>query len=235
MSLIEKLTPQQEALIPIYREKWRKIALSTERIDKEKAVAAVQAAYYAIDYEPPKVIFQDNPYAACNWMVKRLSPQFIESYLYEPNSLSSLFSAHFFQEIARQLSQQLGKQTHAQLMNFFQYLVDDSFNHELVNDLLAQFSVQLNPKVNDYLWWLEIQLNECFKPENYIHWMTGFDFCLSVLNITYPHKTWQVFQSLIQECGWIFAYDDICIVCDRPLHIRFDHQNHLHGEGEPAI
>jgi hypothetical protein len=35
MSLIEKLTPQQEALIPVYRYKWRKIAFSTERICQE--------------------------------------------------------------------------------------------------------------------------------------------------------------------------------------------------------
>ncbi|MFN6512933.1 MAG: hypothetical protein RMY29_000355 [Nostoc sp. CreGUA01] len=42
MSLIEKLTPEQEALIPVYREKWRAIALSTERIDREKAAEAVK-------------------------------------------------------------------------------------------------------------------------------------------------------------------------------------------------
>jgi hypothetical protein len=29
MSLIESLTPEQEALIPVYREKWKAIALST--------------------------------------------------------------------------------------------------------------------------------------------------------------------------------------------------------------
>lgn len=45
MSLIEKLTPEQAALIPIYREKWRKIALSTERIDKEKASQALKIAF----------------------------------------------------------------------------------------------------------------------------------------------------------------------------------------------
>ena len=45
MSLIEKLTPEQEALIPVYRQKWRAIALSTERIDREKAAEVVKAAY----------------------------------------------------------------------------------------------------------------------------------------------------------------------------------------------
>ncbi|MEW5856259.1 MAG: hypothetical protein AB1861_02560 [Cyanobacteriota bacterium] len=33
---IDKLTPQ-EALIPVYRQKWRAIALSTEPIDRQKA------------------------------------------------------------------------------------------------------------------------------------------------------------------------------------------------------
>lgn len=33
MLLIESLTPEQEALIPVYRKKWRRIAFSTETID----------------------------------------------------------------------------------------------------------------------------------------------------------------------------------------------------------
>jgi internalin A len=40
---------------------------------------------------------------------------------------------------------------------------------------------------------------------------------------------------LFENCGWIFAFEKICIVCDRPLHLRFDSENRLHGEGLPAI
>lgn len=57
MSLIEKLTPEQEALIPVYREKWRKIAFSTERIDREKVTESVKAAYALIGISTPKIIF----------------------------------------------------------------------------------------------------------------------------------------------------------------------------------
>ncbi|BAZ50818.1 hypothetical protein NIES4103_34350 [Nostoc sp. NIES-4103] len=235
MSLIDKFTPQQEALIPVYWEKWRKIALSTKRIDQHKAAEAVKAAYIAIDYEQPEIIFQDSPYAACNWMLKRLSPEFLESYLHEPNSLGSLFPAHFFQQLSTNLNQELAFQLHTKLNNSFYHVVEDPLNHELFNDLLDKISTQLTKQLDDNSWWFEIQLNECFKPEGYIHWMAGFDFCISVLNIVYPQQEWQVFQSLIQECGWLFAYEDICIVCDRPLHLRFDHQNRLHAEGEPAI
>jgi internalin A len=40
---------------------------------------------------------------------------------------------------------------------------------------------------------------------------------------------------LFEHCGWIFPFEKICAVCDRPRHLRFDSQNRLHAEGEPAI
>ena len=237
MSLIEKLTPEQEALILVYREKWLKIALSTERIDREKAAEAVKAAYVAIDfgYEQPEILFQESPYAACNWLLKRLSPELIDSYLNEPNSIGGIFGAHFFHELSSKINQQLGNEVRTQLDNSLYHITNNPLNYEIFNDLNEKFSTQVNEKLNDYSWWITLQLNGCFQPEIEVNCMTGFDFCISVLNIDYPQQEWKVFQSLIKECGWLFAYDDICIVCDRPLHLRFDNQNRLHAEGEPAI
>ena len=42
---IDNLTPEQEALIPVYRDKWRAMALSTERIDRQKADQVLKAAF----------------------------------------------------------------------------------------------------------------------------------------------------------------------------------------------
>lgn len=78
MSLIDKLTPQQEALIPIYQHKWRKIALSTERIDQHKAAEAVKAAYALIGISTPKIIFFESPYIGYKIIVLYL----LCSYLY---------------------------------------------------------------------------------------------------------------------------------------------------------
>lgn len=58
------LTPEQEALIPVYREKWRKVALSTEAIDRQKAAAAVTAVYTLMGKNAPKIEFCESPYAA---------------------------------------------------------------------------------------------------------------------------------------------------------------------------
>ncbi|MEG4329951.1 leucine-rich repeat domain-containing protein, partial [Microcoleus sp. herbarium5] len=34
---------------------------------------------------------------------------------------------------------------------------------------------------------------------------------------------------LFEHCGWIFPFEKICAVCDRPRHLRFDSQNRLHA------
>ena len=59
--MTEKLTPQQETLFSNYLEKWRKVALSTEPINREKAESAIKKAYTLIDESEPEVLFCDSP------------------------------------------------------------------------------------------------------------------------------------------------------------------------------
>ncbi len=105
--MINQLTPEQEAMIPIYLDKWRKIVLCTERISQNKAAEAVKNAYVSIDYEQPDIFFQDSPYAACNFLLEKLTPEFINNYLNEPNSIGSLFPAHFKTVISNYLKQEI--------------------------------------------------------------------------------------------------------------------------------
>lgn len=55
--MITELTPEQKALIPVYRDKWLKIPLSTERINREKATEAVELVYAAIRKQKLEVVF----------------------------------------------------------------------------------------------------------------------------------------------------------------------------------
>lgn len=59
-----ELKSEQEALIPKYREKWETVALSTERINKQKVVAVVNSAYSLIRSGEPEIIFCNSPYEA---------------------------------------------------------------------------------------------------------------------------------------------------------------------------
>ncbi|MCL1464181.1 hypothetical protein [Argonema galeatum] len=114
--MIEKLTPEQEALIPVYREKWRAIALSTEPIDRQKATEAVKAIYAQISLREPEIIFVDSPYAALR-QVER-NP---ESYLHI--------------DILNQVEYQLWSQTLNQ--------IEDELSHDL-NGHRGIFSTNVN-------------------------------------------------------------------------------------------
>ncbi len=61
------------------------------------------------------------------------------------------------------------------------------------------------------------------------------DFAKSVLNYPVPTEKWDVFKELIENCGWIFAVKNTCIVSDRPTSVLLDAAHQLHGEGEPAL
>ena len=60
---IDKLTPEQEAMIPVYLEEYLKIALSTEPCDRAKAEAAVKASYRYQKLPEPEVVWADSPFA----------------------------------------------------------------------------------------------------------------------------------------------------------------------------
>ncbi|MEH1805242.1 DUF6745 domain-containing protein [Nostoc sp.] len=214
MSLIEKLTPEQEALIPVYREKWRAIALSTERIDREKAAEAVRVAYAAIGKKKPEIIFCDSSYAGLQILIQKQLPLDINKEL-----INFIFSnlTNKNNKILYQLDTQLLNKLHILRANF------------ITRDYLSIDELKIKTQLTKNLHspWLKSQ------------WLASsscwVDFYISVLNCSYNQIRWQVLQSLAKYCGWILFYENVCIICDRPLNLRFDNQNRLHAEGEPAI
>ncbi|HEY9875913.1 MAG TPA: hypothetical protein V6D12_20955 [Candidatus Obscuribacterales bacterium] len=63
---ISELTPEQAELMSFYCKKWKMLALKTGPINRTKATIAVKAAYTAIGFQEPDVIFYDSPHTALN-------------------------------------------------------------------------------------------------------------------------------------------------------------------------
>lgn len=215
MSLIDKLTPEQEALIPVYREKWRKIAFSTERINHTKAIEAVKAGYAAIRKQQPEIIFCDSPYAGLKIVIQRQLKQRLNTEFYK-------LLCEFTNELRSQIAYQLDSQVMSEILTVAPP------DLTLLEDILrSELKVQLQLKTNLRSSW--------FKAQLYSGACSLLDFYVSVLNCSYNQMKWQALLALLQYCSWILPYEKVCIVCDRPLHLRFDNQNRLHAEGEPAI
>lgn len=63
---LAQLTPKQAELLPIYREKWRAIALNQQPIERQLASAAVNQAYGVMGCSPPEIAFHGSPSDALN-------------------------------------------------------------------------------------------------------------------------------------------------------------------------
>jgi len=217
MNVIDKVTPEQEALIPVYREKWRAIALSTEPIDRQKAAEAVTAAYALLGKKPPLILFCDSPYASFH-------PTF--------SQMESLFWNDPWQQPKGQLDWQLYRQLNT-------LLGKHRLKSKLVRRLNGKF---LTPEIQE----LEVQLTRQLESQAYEplpYFLSGrltdfgsfFDFYISVLNCPYNKRKWSIYQSLAKYCGWIVPFKRVCFICDRPTILSFDNQQRLHALGSPAV
>lgn len=60
--VITELTKEQEAMIPVFLEKYQNIGLSTEPTDKGKAEAAVKASYAYLKHSEPEIVWAEDPF-----------------------------------------------------------------------------------------------------------------------------------------------------------------------------
>ena len=61
MSRIESLTPEQEARLAEFRDRWTAIGLSTEPADRPRAEAGIVVAYAAAGLKPPRIVWCGSP------------------------------------------------------------------------------------------------------------------------------------------------------------------------------
>jgi hypothetical protein len=67
---------------------------------------------------------------------------------------------------------------------------------------------------------------------SYTSW---FDFCISVLNCSCDLKTWEALQALVKHCSFVFPFQKLCLVSDRPTSFLLDDQKRFHAVGKPAV
>jgi len=101
---IESLTPEQEALLPVYRDRWLEIGLSTEPTDQDAARQAVNECYTSAGLTPPEsILFVASPDEALD-TIQRLAPTVSRSdisnnFCWNQHDAGSLGFYAFFHEV----------------------------------------------------------------------------------------------------------------------------------------
>jgi hypothetical protein len=240
---VKKLTPEQAALIPVYREKWRARSLSTGPINRSQAEETVKSAYSAIGLKAPEIIFVDRPYEAADLIVSRLDnpsselrSQF-ETKLRSP--LEKQLRGYLRGQLESELQSQLQTKLEARLYTQLQRQLWEAHREHLVREIASKLPPQqsIDPWTGEINWQtLRKQVNNCIQPELWAAYGSFLDFCISVLNLPHSYgRNWIVFQSIVRDCGWIYPYDKVCIVCEKPIALSVDSNHRLHAEGTPAV
>lgn len=215
------------------------IAFSTEPLDLTKASEAIKAAYSLVGRQKPVILACSSPYSALNVIVHlQMSNQF-GNYL---EALRELYFDPYFPEMFT-FSEKLVKQR-----DFFgtwtalsESLWSD-FKKQYWRKLVIELAKIRASKIEAYD--LRQRFRQQIIPLNYVGnymsgkwelWSGSTDFCISVLKVHYNPRTWEVIQSLVSECGWIFPFENIALVCTHPIKLMLDTEKRLHAEGEPAV
>ncbi|MGB3653701.1 MAG: DUF6745 domain-containing protein [Rivularia sp. (in: cyanobacteria)] len=217
--MTEELTPQQEVSFLNYLEKWRKVAFSTEPINREKAEAAIKTAYTLIDEPQPQVFFFDSPYAAVVALDK----------LCDEIGCSELDDDDMFDRLWEKLIDYLIVPADDKCDR--QIWLQTDRIHKIITDDFIESRVPGEP----FLWIPDEFEPGTVQPDTICRYMAWWDFCVSELKCDRDSEIWQTFQEIVNNCGWIASYQELCVVCDRPSILTFDNQHKLHGEDQPAI
>ncbi len=114
--IITELSDEQEAMLPIYREKWRSIQISTESIEQEKVTPVIKAAYGVSDYPEPEILFYSSPMTAIE---KILTIENFKAYL--GRNIHIKFLKRVVDHLRLNLSQQLDEHLFIRLRNQIQH------------------------------------------------------------------------------------------------------------------
>jgi hypothetical protein len=237
MPKIEKLTSEQEALIPVYREKWRKIALSTEPIDQERATKAIKEMYTFLSKKEPEILFFSSPHEALELIMSMLRTKFWSDKIGRPLAEKIQCETKFTVEM------QIRLELEANFDESFRKALRAAFDVWFPLEGLLSLISSLSLIRRDLDRWGTLKYKffrskfcSYISSEEQTRTISFYDFCISVLNCNYcPPSSWAVFQTIAESLYWFFPYENICFVCDRPRTLQFDSENRLHAEGEPAI
>ncbi|MDZ8051065.1 MAG: leucine-rich repeat domain-containing protein [Aulosira sp. ZfuVER01] len=216
--LLERLN-----LLTLWQDKWR--SLLTSPMDEQKTREAVKYAYTFIGRAEPNIIIFSSPNLGIEYLNK-----------FPKLGKSLAWDIYYF----------LGERNSA-LRGFIYREVENQFLHDQHLNSIVEALLLANPQVmkavevmqesnitfEELLFgWSYITSNELLKI------ITSTELLVQELHYQLDLKEQDALRclnQLFENCGWIFSYEQVCIVCDRPRKISLDNENRLHAEGEPAI
>ncbi len=192
--MINEINLQQENQISFYREKWKKIALSTEPIAPKKAAETISSVYQNAGIEVPEIVFCSSPYAAFRYTSQAEISS--ERTVYLPNICSTRevqennsSSATTIQESCQQILNEIRmKQRRSEFLG-------DSVLERLSQEISEKLNNQISDQISEAL---TVELQRLSKPEE-----THLVFNLPEI----PFGLWKALGEQLNVIGWQYNHE----------------------------
>lgn len=240
MSDIEKLTPEQEALLPAHREKWLKVALCTDEADWETFEKGINEIYAVSGYSSPVIPIP----------VIRVSSLRVGACVASlGNALISTIQEMKVEKVHLDEKEDAALDVEEDIKGYVEKMVGDSIDGCLIGSVVrGVYDIALRANNADARY-VKMALTFISKEDHIIsHSWFGGQFWVS----------WQAYISFFMEhCGWNpeedlkrkinafrMAESSCCawwpnvnfvVVCDRPSKISRNAATQLHCETGKAI
>ena len=161
--MIETLTREQIAKFPEYVEKWKKIGLSTERIDRPQAVEHMKLFYRDIlKYEGDKClfVFMDDPIMTWCAVVLLYNAFYNKDGTKKPQQVRQQVEQQVWQQVEQQVEQQVrqqvgqqvGKQVGKQVEQQVEWQVEQQVEQQVWQQVEQQVRQQVERQVEQQVW-----------------------------------------------------------------------------------
>ncbi len=236
------IIPKQ--LISVYQKKWKNIALAKNLLDRNCCDRTINLIYHSIGLPTPQILFFDSPYAA----LKTLAIQ--------PNErmgrrIRSQIETQAIALLQSSLEQQLNEELISQIKSQWEFENIEQLENLAWVELQERLKTEIDEKqwqiLNNQLWTVNnSKINnstepkiECILNGFYGNMWTSLaclaDYCINTLNCQCDINLWEILKNLVTTCGWIFPFEKVCFVCDRPRKIILNHEEQLHNLQDTAI
>jgi hypothetical protein len=205
---IESLTSEQNQLIPLYRDRWQHLVISTERIDRDKVIETMKSAYHLMNEEEPEFVICDSPYQALNYVRTDL--------------------IHLGRRIEKKIRRPLREQIESQLTL---KLIEDLYSSLRPDRIVLQGQMEFCVEH-------QLDCRKFISASHFLDISILYDIAISILDCICDRQKGDVIRSLLENCSWVLPYSKICIICDRPTKIyfrSFEDGEYIHADREAAI
>jgi len=225
-STVLSLTPYQQQSLPHYCQGALSLLQSTQPLNIAQAQTAIQSLYALLGLPTPSIVWGESP----------ISVDFHPELSTQSRTNSNIGTAAgwggFLGDRLAAIWDQLEQSIEAQLSWPVQMALEEGLRQPLLElPYSAQLQEQLerNHPSQARLW------RRAIKPELWLEALALEAFALEMLNCNCDRQAWNALDGVVQHCGWLLPYENVCFVSDRPQELRLNGQGQLHGEGEAAL